>query len=177
MLENTWRLVLSLNWPLLSISQCVDTAVSTRSYGTHTHTGFGSYHQGTHRTMMTWHHQMETFSTLVVLCEENPLVTGGSPPIPPQWRRALMVSIICALTNDSVNNRGAGDLSCHHAHYDIIVMQCLWSAHIAAPWHSARQWENIYGPEWWKMYELANLILVYISFGENAKITLQWVHM
>ena len=39
-----------------------------------------------------------------------------------QWREALMFSLICAWINDWVNNREAGDLRCHHAHYDIIVM-------------------------------------------------------
>ena len=39
-----------------------------------------------------------------------------------QWRGALMFSLICAWTNVWTNNRDAGDLRCHHAHYDIIVM-------------------------------------------------------
>ena len=39
-----------------------------------------------------------------------------------QWRRALMFPLICAWINNSVNNRGAGDLRCHRTHYDIILM-------------------------------------------------------
>ena len=39
-----------------------------------------------------------------------------------QWHRALMVSLICTWTNSWVNNWDAGDLRCHHAHYDITVM-------------------------------------------------------
>ena len=39
-----------------------------------------------------------------------------------QWRRALMFSLICAWINGWVNNRGVGDLRCHRAHYDVIVM-------------------------------------------------------
>ena len=39
-----------------------------------------------------------------------------------QWRRALMFSLICAWTNDWVNNREAGDIKRHHAHYDVTVM-------------------------------------------------------
>ena len=39
-----------------------------------------------------------------------------------QWRGALMFSLICAWTNSWVNNREAGDLRRHHAHYDVIVM-------------------------------------------------------
>ena len=39
-----------------------------------------------------------------------------------QWRRALMFSLICARINSWVNNRDPGDLRCHGAHYDVIVM-------------------------------------------------------
>ena len=40
-----------------------------------------------------------------------------------QWRRALMFSLICSWINGWVNNRKAGDLRRHRAHYDVIVMQ------------------------------------------------------
>ena len=39
-----------------------------------------------------------------------------------QWRGPLMFSLICAWINNWVNNRKAGDLRRHRAHYDIIVM-------------------------------------------------------
>ena len=39
-----------------------------------------------------------------------------------QWRGALVFSLICALTNGQLNNREAGDLRRHRAHYDVIVM-------------------------------------------------------
>ena len=39
-----------------------------------------------------------------------------------QWRRALMFSLICTWINSWVNNHEAGDLRCHHTHYDVIVM-------------------------------------------------------
>ena len=39
-----------------------------------------------------------------------------------QWRRALMFSLICARTNGWINNREAGDLIRHRAHYDVTVM-------------------------------------------------------
>ena len=42
-----------------------------------------------------------------------------------QWRGALMFSLICASINDWVNNREAGDLGRHHAHYDVIVIYWL----------------------------------------------------
>ena len=39
-----------------------------------------------------------------------------------QWRGALMFSLICTWMNDWVNNREAGDLRRHHAHYDVTVI-------------------------------------------------------
>ena len=39
-----------------------------------------------------------------------------------QWRGTLMFSLICASINGWVNNREAGELRRHRAHYDAIVM-------------------------------------------------------
>ena len=39
-----------------------------------------------------------------------------------QWRGALMFSLICVWINGWANNREAGDLRRHRAHYDVIVM-------------------------------------------------------
>ena len=39
-----------------------------------------------------------------------------------QWRAALTFSLICACTNGWVNNRDAGRLRRHRAHYDVTVM-------------------------------------------------------
>ena len=39
-----------------------------------------------------------------------------------QWRGALMLSFTCVWINGWVNNREAGDLRRHRAHYDVIVM-------------------------------------------------------
>ena len=39
-----------------------------------------------------------------------------------QWRGALMFSLISVWINGWVNNRKAGDLRRHRAHYDVIVM-------------------------------------------------------
>ena len=38
-----------------------------------------------------------------------------------QWRGASMFSFICPWINGWVNNRDAGDLRRHDAHYDVIV--------------------------------------------------------
>ena len=43
-----------------------------------------------------------------------------------QWREALMFSLICVWINGWVNNRQAGDLRRHRAHYDVIVMDLVW---------------------------------------------------
>ena len=46
-----------------------------------------------------------------------------------QWRGALIFSLICGWINGWVNNREAGDLRCHRAHYDVTVMtQRRWDA-------------------------------------------------
>ena len=44
-------------------------------------------------------------------------------PYKGQWREAFMLSLICARINGWVNNRKAGDLRRHRAHYDAIVME------------------------------------------------------
>ena len=40
-----------------------------------------------------------------------------------QWRGALMFSLICVWINGWVNNREAGDLRRHRAHYGVIVIE------------------------------------------------------
>ena len=49
-----------------------------------------------------------------------------------QWRGALMFSLICVWINGWVISCEAGDLRCHHAHYDITVM--LWCNLLAKLW-------------------------------------------
>ena len=39
-----------------------------------------------------------------------------------QWHGALMFCLICVWINGWVNNREAGELRRHHAHYDVTVM-------------------------------------------------------
>ena len=68
-----------------------------------------------------WRHQMETFSALLAFCARNSPVTGEFP-VQGQWRGALVFSLICAWINGWVNNREAGDLRRHRAHYNVIVM-------------------------------------------------------
>ena len=68
-----------------------------------------------------WRHQVETFSALLALCAGNATVTGEFPT-QNQWRGALVFSLICAWINPWINNREAGDLRRHRAHYYVIVM-------------------------------------------------------
>ena len=72
-----------------------------------------------------WRHQMGPFSALLALCAGNSPVPVKSP-LNGQWRGALMFPLICVWINGWVNNREAGDLRRHRAHYGVIVMQILF---------------------------------------------------
>ena len=52
----------------------------------------------------------------------NPPVTGEFPSQRPASQSLDVFFFICAWINHSVNNREAGDLRSHCAHYDVIVM-------------------------------------------------------
>ena len=56
------------------------------------------------------------------LCGEFTGQRWVNSPHKGQWRGGLMFSLICVWTNGWVNNREAGDLRCHRAHYDVIIM-------------------------------------------------------
>ena len=64
--------------------------------------------------------------TLVTLCEGNPPVT-----------RNFDVSLVCAWTNGWANNRDAGGLRRHRAHYDVTVMR-----------NSYRLWHTLSNVSW-----------------------------
>ena len=68
-----------------------------------------------------WRHQMESLPVTDPLCGEF-IGHRWIPPRKGQWRGVLMFSLICAWINGWVNNRQAGDLRRHHAHYDVNVM-------------------------------------------------------
>ena len=51
-----------------------------------------------------------------------PFVSYLISPHKGQWRGALMFSLNCAWTNGWANNRDAGDLRRHRAHYDVTIM-------------------------------------------------------
>ena len=75
-----------------------------------------------------WRHQVETFSVLLALCagiHRSPV----NSPYKGQWRGSLVFFMICAWTNGWTNNRSAGDLRRHRAHYGVTVLALdeLWS--------------------------------------------------
>ena len=87
------------------------------------------------------YYMMITFSALLAICAGNSPVTVNSPH-KGLWRGALRFSLIWAWINVWVNNREAGDLRRHRAHYDVIVMyltsteqymycnQATWHLHV-----------------------------------------------
>ena len=62
-------------------------------------------------------------SALLAVCAGNSPVTGEYPAKKP-GTQIFRVSLICSWINDWVNNREAGDLRRHRAHYDVTVM--IW---------------------------------------------------
>ena len=62
---------------------------------------------------------METFSALPAICAGNSPMTGEFPTQRPVTRS---FDVFFAWINGWVNNREAGDLGHHRAHYDVIVM-------------------------------------------------------
>ena len=71
-----------------------------------------------------WRHQIETFSALLALCAGNSLTGHRWIPL----TKASDADLWCFLwsapwINGWVNNREAGDLRRHCAHYDVIVMR------------------------------------------------------
>ena len=70
-----------------------------------------------HSPMPWWRHQMETFSALLAIC-------AGNSPVPDEFTAQRPVTrsfdfFICTSINGIVNNREAGDLRRHRAHYDV----------------------------------------------------------
>ena len=73
--------------------------------------------RSTHDDVMKWKHFPRYWSFLLGIHRWMVIY-----PHKGQWCGALMFSLICAWINGWVNNREAGHLGRHHAHYDVIVM-------------------------------------------------------
>ena len=69
-----------------------------------------------HDDVIKWKHIPRYWTFVQAICW-SPV----NSPHEGQWRWALMFSLICARINGWVNNREAGDLRRHRAHYDVIV--------------------------------------------------------
>ena len=70
-----------------------------------------------HDDVITWKH-FPRYWPFVRGIHRSPV----NSPHKSQWRGALMFSLICSWINGWVNNREAGDLRHHRAHYDVIIM-------------------------------------------------------
>ena len=64
-----------------------------------------------------------------IMTSSNGNITG------PLWRRALMLSLICAWTNGWASTRDTGDLQRHCTHYDVTVM-ISWDSVISGIYHN-----------------------------------------
>ena len=124
------------------------------------------------RNITWWRHQMETFSALLAIFAGNSPVPGEFPH-KGQWRGALMLSLICVWINAWVNNREAGDLRRHRAHYDVIVMtkskpcDISWCVLCIALFHSAQIFIT-HTDRWW--WALENILQWMIFLFWNFKI-------
>ena len=70
-----------------------------------------------HDDVIKWKHFLR-YWTVVRGIHRSPVSSSHKG----QWRGALKFSLVSARINGWVNNREAGDLRRHRAHYDIIVM-------------------------------------------------------
>ena len=82
-----------------------------------------------------------------------------------QWHGALMFSLICAWISACINNREAGDLRCHRAHYDVNVMIAMNIA-LNLKHFSHRSRENI---RCWSSYDLFIYLFIHISINWLTK--------
>ena len=104
-----------------------------------------------------WRRKIETFSTLLALCvgwgvgeftnhQWIPLTKASDTEL---W--CFLWSVICAWISCWVNNCEAGDLRCHHAHYDVTIM-CLWIEGGFGP--DSADTEHGYAQEFYQLYHL-----------------------
>ena len=80
-----------------------------------------------------WRHQVEPFSVLLAFCAGNSPVTGEFPA-QRSVTRSFDVFFDLRLIQQLANNRDAGDVRRHRAHYAVIVMSGL----------SGQEWRQIF---------------------------------
>ena len=71
---------------------------------------------GCHDDVIKWKH-FPRYWPFVRGIQRSPM----NSPHKGQWRGGVMFSLICVFINSWVNNREAGDLRRHRAHYDVTV--------------------------------------------------------
>ena len=79
----------------------------------------------------------------------------------------LMFSLICACTNDWVNNRDAGDLRRHRAHYDVTVMtnQHMWTRF--ALYFNAELGQSCLGVVKWRCFLPISFRITSLALGQS----------
>ena len=88
-----------------------------------------------------------------------------------QWRGALMFSLICAWINGLVNNREAGDLRRHRAHYDVTVMKNRYENQNRKTMTSWRgNAFSIAGPPYWKSTKDQYCRLLFFPFCKHEHV-------
>ena len=98
--------------------------------------------------------------------------TPVNSPYKGQWCRALMFSLICTWINGRVNNGQAGDLRCHHAHYDATVMDDDRLTHGHQLWLGNRWFSHIFILLAWKHWNLQwPMVLPLLPNEQSCDIT------
>ena len=94
-----------------------------------------------------WRHQMETFYSLLALCEGNSPVIGEFPS-QRQVTQSFNVSLIYAWTSGWENHRDTGDWRRHRAHYNVTVLDmgadvlvpCVVRSSVTTEWLCKIKW-------------------------------------
>ena len=127
---------LSAHWRCLRyLEYCRPMIIMTQIYIPDDMPEYGSLSAAVHDDVIKWKH-FQRYWSFVRRIHRWPV----NSPHKGQSRGALMFSLICAWINVWVNNREAGDLRRHHAHYDVIVIskkytQCHRSTfQVIIPW-------------------------------------------
>ena len=108
---------------------------------------------------------METFSVLLAICAGNSPVNS---PHKGQWQGALIYSFICTWINGSVNNREAGDLRHHRAHYDDVnVMSILLCSYVNIISYAICAWL-------WLLCFFEHVICIYFCIISSILIGFMW---
>ena len=120
------------------------------------------------KAQLFWHVQKLHYIPWDMLCDDVikckrfprywPFVRGihRSPADSPhkgQWCVALMFSLICASTNGWANNRDAGDLKRHCAHYDVTIMNVPIFVGDASLAQGQSGWANYLDQALWLRYD------------------------